>query len=74
MHPLSRVIGALLVVASAVTAAIGVVWVGLDAVGTEWDFCPDGADCVAGWKMGTSLIVLGGVAGFLGLRLARRPR
>ena len=68
---MTRRVGLLLLVAAVATAALGAVWIGLDAIGTEWDFCPRGSDCVDGWLMGISLVALGAAAGLLGLRLAR---
>ena len=67
----SKLIGALLLMVAAVAGAIGVAWIYLDATGTEWDYCPDGRNCIAGWTMGASFLVgavVVGVVGFVGLR------
>jgi hypothetical protein len=67
----SKLIGALLLIVAAVAGAIGVAWVLLDAIGKEWDYCPEGRNCIAGWKMGTSFLVgavIAGVVGFVVLR------
>jgi hypothetical protein len=53
----SKLIGALLLMVAAVAGAIGVAWVYLDAIGTEWDYCPDGRNCIAGWKMGAASLL-----------------
>jgi hypothetical protein len=62
---------ALLLVIAAVAGVVGVGWLLLDAFGTEWDYCPNGRDCIAGWKMGlgfTFAALLAGALGF-GIRL-----
>jgi hypothetical protein len=67
----SKLIGALLLIIAALAGAIGVAWVYLDAIGTEWDYCPDGRNCIAGWKMAASFLagaVGAGVVGFVALR------
>jgi hypothetical protein len=63
----------LLLLPASIAGAIGVLWVGLDAVGTEWDYCPD-EDCVAGWKMGVGFIVVAAIVGTAGAGLVRRER
>jgi hypothetical protein len=52
---------------------VGVVWLVLDAAGTEWDYC-SGGDCVAGWKMGAALTLAAFVLGGVGFGLFRRGR
>jgi len=69
----STLLGAVLLAVAAVAAAIGVVWLGLDAVGSEWDYCRDG-DCTAGWKMGAGFLVGALVVGLAGLVLLRQGR
>ena len=58
-----------------IAGVIGVGWMLLDAVGTEWDWCPrTGNNCVAGWKMGAAFTVVAVIAGVVGLGLLRRER
>jgi len=60
---------------AAITGPIGVGWLLLDALGTEWDYCPGtGGHCIAGWKVGLGFIAVAVSAGVVGLKLFRRPR
>jgi hypothetical protein len=69
-----KLIGALLLLVAVGAGAIGVAWVYLDAIGTEWDYCPDGSDCIAGWKMGAGFLAGAVVVGAVGFGLLRRKR
>jgi hypothetical protein len=71
---MSRFLGAIVLVAAAITGAIGVVWIGLDAIGTEWDYCPSGGDCIAGWKMGLGFVAASAVLGLAAGGLLRGSR
>jgi hypothetical protein len=68
----SKLIGVLLLTVAAVAGAIGVAWIYLDAIGTEWDYCHDGRDCIAGWKMGAGFLVGAVAAGIIGLVVLRK--
>jgi len=68
------VLGGLLIIAATITGVIGIGWLFLDAIGTEWDYCPGGSDCVAGWKVGAGLTVVAAAAGLIGLGVLRRER
>ena len=70
---MAKVVGALLVIVGVVAGAVGVLWVSFDAIGTEWDYCPGGTGCIAGWKMGAGFVAAGAVATGLGIGLVR-PR
>jgi hypothetical protein len=69
-----RLLGALLLVVAGVAGLIGVPWLLLDAFGTEWDYCPGGRDCIAGWKMGAAFASAAVVTGGVGVVLLRRDR
>jgi hypothetical protein len=69
---MAKLLGALLLMISALAGVVGIGWLLLDAVGTEWDFCPSGSDCIAGWKMGAGFTLVALAAGVLGLSLVRR--
>jgi hypothetical protein len=69
-----RFVGAVVLLAAAIAGAIGVLWVGFDAIGTEWDYCPDGRDCIAGWKMGFGFIVASAALGLAASGLLRSSR
>jgi hypothetical protein len=68
-YPLSAVAHLLLL--GTVAGAIGLLWVYLDAIGTEWDFC-SGGECIAGWLVGSGVVGAGVVAALAGLGLMRR--
>jgi hypothetical protein len=68
-----KLLGALLLLVAAAAGLIGVTWMIFDAVGTEWDYCPDG-DCIAGWKMGAGFTLVAVLAGVVGVSLLRRER
>jgi hypothetical protein len=68
----SRLLGAVVLLTAAVIGLIGVLWLFLDAVGGEWDYCR--GDCVAGWKMGVGFIVVAAALGLAGSGLLRRKR
>jgi hypothetical protein len=70
----TKLLGALVLVAAAAAAALGIAWVYVDAVGTEWDYCRRGNDCIAGWKMEAGFIVVAAVVGVIGFSLLRRQR
>jgi hypothetical protein len=69
-----KLLGALLLLAAAVAGLIGGLWLLLDAVGTEWDYCRRGGDCIAGWKMGAAFTFAALVAGVIGVSLLRCER
>jgi hypothetical protein len=69
-----KLLGGLLLLAAAVAGVVGIGWLLLDAIGTEWDYCPGGSDCIAGWKIGAGFAVAALVAGVLGLSVLRRKR
>jgi hypothetical protein len=69
---MATLLGALLLMIAALAGVVGIGWLFLDAFGTEWDFCPGGNDCIAGWKMGAGFTLAALSAGVLGLRLVRR--
>lgn len=71
---MSTLVGGLALVVAAVAGVIGVGWLLLDAVGMEWDYCPGGTDCIAGWIMGTMFAGVAAVAGIVGASLLRRKR
>lgn len=71
---MSTLVGALLLLVALGASVIGVAWVFLDVIGTEWDYCPDGRDCIAGWKMGAGFLLGAVVAGAVGFGLLRRKR
>ncbi len=71
---MSNLVGALALLVAAITGVIGVGWMFLDAVGTEWDYCPGGGDCIAGWKIGAAFTVAAVVAAVVGVILLRRTR
>jgi hypothetical protein len=64
----------LLVIAGVAAAVLGIGWFFLDAMGTEWDYCPGGSDCIAGWKMGAGLTFAAVITGLVGLSLLRGTR
>jgi hypothetical protein len=68
-----KLLGALLILVAAAAGLIGVLWLFVDAVGTEWDYCRRG-DCIAGWKMGAAFTFAAVVVGVVGLSLLRRER
>ena len=67
-------LGVLLLVVAAVAGVIGVGWLSLDAIGTEWDYCPGGTDCIAGWKMGAGFTLAAVVTAVVGFSVLRRQR
>jgi hypothetical protein len=69
----SKLLGVLLLLPAAAAGVIGILWVWVDAVGTEWDYCPDG-DCIAGWKMGLGFLAVGTALGVAAVGLLRRGR
>jgi hypothetical protein len=70
-----KLLGGLLLLVAAVAGLIGVLWLFLDAVGTEWDYCDGGGgDCISGWKMGAAFTFAAVVAGVVGVSLLRRER
>jgi hypothetical protein len=71
---MATLVGALLFLVAALCGVVGAGWLLLDAVGREWDYCPGGRDCIAGWKMGAGFTFVGLVAGVLALSLLRRRR
>ena len=70
---MARLLGALLLVVAAAVGVFGLGWIALDAVGTEWDYCPEG-DCIAGWKIGAGFVAAAVAAGVAGVGLLRRGR
>ena len=70
---MTKLLGVLLVGVAAIAGVVGVGWIALDAVGTEWDYC-SGGECIAGWKMGVGFSVVAVTAGIVGFRLLRRER
>ena len=70
---MTKLLGVLLLMVAAMAGVVGVGWIFLDAVGTEWDYC-SGGDCIAGWTMGASFAVAAVIAGGVGFRLLRRER
>ena len=70
---MTKLLGVLLLAAATIAGVVGVGWITLDAVGTEWDYC-SGGDCIAGWIMGASFVVAAVIAGVVGVRLRRRER
>jgi hypothetical protein len=66
-----RFFGALLLLAAAVVGALGAAWTTLAIVGTEWDYCPTGNDCIPGELVGLTIVTIGVIAGFSGFRLVR---
>jgi hypothetical protein len=66
-----RAFGALLLLAAAFLGAIGAAWTTFAIIGTEWDYCPSGSDCIAGELAGLTLVAIAMVAAWVGLRLAR---
>jgi len=67
---MARLLGALLVAVSALAGVVGVGWLLLDAVGTEWDYCR-GSGCTAGWKMGAGFTLAALAGTVLGVALLR---
>jgi hypothetical protein len=67
-----KLLGAVFLALAAVAGVIGVLWVSLDAVGTEWDYCRPGRECIAGWKIGSGFLGSAAVAALAGLGLLRR--
>jgi hypothetical protein len=70
----TKPLGVLLVVAAAITAVVGIGWLLLDAIGTEWDYCPGGSDCIAGSTMGAGFTLAAVVIGLVGFGLLRGKR
>ena len=70
---MTKLLGVLLLAAATIAGVVGVGWIALDAVGTEWDYC-SGGDCIAGWKMAVGFSVVAVAAGIVGFRLLRRER
>jgi hypothetical protein len=68
----NKLLAAVMLLAAAVIGLIGVLWLFLDVVGSEWDYCRDG--CVAGWKMGLGFVVVAAALGLAGSALLRRER
>lgn len=66
-----RPIGILLLLTALTVSAIGVLWAVLAIVGHEWDYCPDNG-CIRGEVVGLALLAAGALAGWAGVRLARR--
>jgi hypothetical protein len=66
-----RVFGALLVLAAAFLGSIGAAWTTFATIGTEWDYCPSGSDCIAGELAGLTLVAIAVLAAWVGFRLAR---
>ena len=66
-----RAFGALLLLAAAFLGAIGAAWTTFAIIGTEWDYCPSGGDCIAGELVGLMIVVVAVLAGWSGLRLVR---
>ena len=73
---MGKLLGALFLLVAALTGLIGVLWLFLDAVGTEWDYCGrgGGGDCISGWKMGAGFTSAAVVTGVVGVSLLRRAR
>ena len=70
---MTKLLGVLLLMVAAIAGVVGVDWIFLDAVGTEWDYC-SGGDCIAGWIMGAGFAVAAVIAGGVGFRLLRGER
>ena len=68
---MTKLLGVLLLAVAAIAGVVGVGWIALDAVGTEWDYC-SGGGCIAGWKRGVGVSVVAVAAGIVGFRLLRR--
>ena len=70
----TTLLAATLLTVAAVGGLTGAAWLLLDAFGAEWDYCPGGSDCIAGWKMGVGFTVGAVLTGLVGARLLRRER
>jgi hypothetical protein len=70
----SKLLGVLLLLVALAAGAIGVGWLFLDAIGSEWDYCRAGGDCIAGWKIGAGFTAVAVVAAVLAVALLRRGR
>ena len=68
----SNVFGTVALLVAAIAGVIGVGWLFLDAVGTEWDYCPGGSDCIPGWVMGAIFTGTAILAAVVGVSLLRR--
>jgi hypothetical protein len=71
---MTKLLGVLLLMVAVIAGVIGVGWLFLDAVGTEWDYCRRGSDCIAGWKMGAGFTVAAIVTAVVGFSVLRRER
>ena len=69
---MSKLVGAMAVVVAAVAGLLGVAWIFLDAIGTEWDYCRRGGACIPGGVMGTVFTLAAIVAAFVGVTLLRQ--
>lgn len=65
------VVGAAAFVAGLLLAFLGAVWTVLKTIGSEWDYCPSGGDCISGYYPAAGLVLVGGGIAALGLRLVR---
>jgi hypothetical protein len=61
----------LLLLAAAVVGVLGAAWTTFAIIGTEWDYCPSGRDCIAGELMGMVLVAVAGLSAWSGVRLVR---
>jgi hypothetical protein len=67
-----RDIGVMSIVASAVTGAIGALWALFAIIGTEWDYCPRGSDCIPGELVGAAIVATAAGFAWVGVRLVAR--
>ena len=71
---MTRTLGVLLLVVAAGAGVVGVGWLSLDAIGTEWDYCRGGTGCIAGWKMGAGFTLAAVATAAFGFSVLRRER
>jgi hypothetical protein len=46
----------------------------LKTIGTEWNYCPGGRECISGYYPAIGLVLLGGAVAAVGLWLVRKGR
>lgn len=67
-------VAALAFVAGLVLALLGALWAIFKTIGTEWDYCPSGGECISGYYPAAGLVLVGGGVAALGLCLLRVRR